>query len=30
LLPPPAQPMITSGSSPAMAICSIVSWPITV
>ena len=28
--PPPAQPMITSGSSPAMAICSIASCPITV
>ena len=28
--PPPAQPMITSGSSPAIAICSIDSWPMTV
>src|SRR5260370_35346364 len=28
--PPPVQPTITSGSSPAMAICSIASSPITV
>ena len=28
--PPPVQPMTTSGSSPAIAICSIASWPITV
>ena len=28
--PPPAQAMMTSGSSPAMAICSIDSWPMTV
>ena len=28
--PPPAQPMRTSGSSPASAICSSVSRPITV
>ncbi len=30
LEPPPAQPTITSGSSPAMSICSMVSCPITV
>ena len=29
LLPPPAQPKITSGDSPAMVICLIVSSPIT-
>ena len=28
--PPPAQPITTSGSSPAIAICWIASWPITV
>ena len=28
--PPPTQPMTTSGSSPAMAICSIASCPMTV
>ena len=28
--PPPVQPMMTSGSSPAISICSIASWPMTV
>jgi len=28
--PPPAQPMTTSGYSPAISICLIDSWPITV
>ena len=28
--PPPAQPMTTSGASPAISICVIASWPITV
>ena len=28
--PPPTQPTITSGSSPAISICAIASWPITV
>ena len=27
LLPPPVQPTITSGSSPAISSCSIASWP---
>ena len=30
LLPPPAQPMMTSGSSPACSICLMASWPMTV
>jgi hypothetical protein len=28
--PPPTQPTMTSGSSPASCICRIASWPITV
>ena len=28
--PPPTQPMTTSGDSPAISICSMHSWPITV
>ena len=28
--PPPTQPTTTSGSSPAISICAIASWPITV
>ena len=28
--PPPVQPMTTSGDSPAIPICSIASWPMTV
>jgi hypothetical protein len=30
LLPPPVQPTITSGSSPAISSCSIASWPMIV
>ena len=30
LLPPPVQPTITSGSSPAISICSMASWPMMV
>jgi hypothetical protein len=30
LLPPPVQPTMTSGSSPAISICSIASWPMMV
>ena len=30
LEPPPTQPTTTSGSSPAMPICAMASWPITV
>ena len=30
LLPPPVQPTITSGSSPAISSCSIASWPMMV
>ena len=29
MLPPPAQPMTMSGSSPAIAICRMASWPMT-
>jgi hypothetical protein len=28
--PPPTQPITTSGSSPAISICAIDSWPMTV
>src|SRR5207248_11392618 len=28
--PPPTQPITTSGKAPAISICAIASWPITV